>query len=710
MKIQQPHQAQQVRRQSLMKPDFLSSIEGLDKDIGIVISKIKQVVEDPTPDGKFKKHLLHVKGGKFYRARAGNYRIIYCFDSHCVYLLKLERRNEATYKGDIKDYDDDTLDADVLSHLADDEPIDTPLSQSNQFHWDINNSNQSKPLPEPITVELLNRLHVPPAFHARLMRITDQDALLACPGVPDDILLKIDRYMFETPLDYVMEQPDLVVNQVDDFVRYKEGELLTFLLKLSPEQERYAHWSLTTTGPTLVKGGPGTGKSTVALYRIRSLIEQLHAQEQPKILFTTYTNALIRSSEQLLEQLLGDKVRYVTVQTADKIATDVLREKKQLKDIIDQNELQQFLRKAIDETPMEGNALQKLAQKQMLERIGLDYLQQEITGVIIARQLPHLDAYLATSRAGRQVRLGAAQRKLLWHIYERLCNLLQQSGKETWQQRRARAAELVDQSSFFRAFDAVVVDEAQDLDPSVLRMLVKLGKATNRLFVTADANQSIYGSGFTWTDVHESLKFQGRTSILRANYRSTKEIGEATESYLADGILDPERVEPQYIHSGPLPVVRSVAHSQQEAELLVNYLRQTAKELRLTIGSCAILCPNKRAGREIAQTLKYYGLEATYMESNDLDLKRSGIKVLTLNASKGLEFPIVALAGFVGTSNYPVIAATATPDERSEILAKERRTIYVGMTRAMRALLVILPQNSINPLFKGFDSKYWNTN
>jgi len=55
----------------------------------------------------------------------------------------------------------------------------------------------------------------------------------------------------------------------------KEGELLTFLLKLSPEQEKYARWSPQVTGPTLVKGGPGTGKSTVALYRIRSLLEQL---------------------------------------------------------------------------------------------------------------------------------------------------------------------------------------------------------------------------------------------------------------------------------------------------------------------------------------------------------------------------------------------------------------------------------------------------
>ena len=84
--------------------------------------------------------------------------------------------------------------------------------------------------------------------------------------------------------------------------------MLGFLLRLSPEQERFVSWAIRATGPTQVKGGPGTGKSTVALYRVRSLIEKLRkmGQPAPSILFTTYTNALKKFSEQLLEQLLGE--------------------------------------------------------------------------------------------------------------------------------------------------------------------------------------------------------------------------------------------------------------------------------------------------------------------------------------------------------------------------------------------------------------------
>ena len=252
-----------------------------------------------------------------------------------------------------------------------------------------------------------------------------------------------------------------------------------------------------------------------------------------------------------------------------------------------------------------------------------------------------------------------------------------------------------------------MIDEAQDLDPSMLRLLIKLCKDPSRLFITADANQSIYGSGFNWSDVHESLKFQGRTSVLRANYRSTREIGEAAQSYLATGILDTEPIERMYMNNGPLPAVRSVHNSSEETFLLMRFLRQAARDLRLGIGSCAVLCPTNEAGKTIAADLTKGGLEATFMEGRNLDLSQKGVKVLTLNSAKGLEFPIVALAGFSG-SRYDHFSLAVFDEEQEEDIARSRRIIFVGMTRAMRALLVIVPARTSSPLLTGFDPTYWN--
>ena len=95
------------------------------------------------------------------------------------------------------------------------------------------------------------------------------------------------------------------------------------------------------------------------------------------------------------------------------------------------------------------------------------------------------------------------------------------------------------------------------------------------------------------------------------------------------------------------------------------------------------------------------------MTGYDLDLKRSGVKVITLKSSKGLEFPVVALAGFV-ESNFPAIYGGMTKEETEEVLARERRTMFVAFSRAMRALLVIVPNETASPLLKNFDPTKWN--
>ncbi len=159
------------------------------------------------------------------------------------------------------------------------------------------------------------------------MQIQTEDALLACPGVPEEYLLNIHRHMFELPIEFVDVQPSHTApGGVDDLLRYTEGELVGFLVRLNPEQEKFVTWAATANGPTLLKGGPGTGKSTVAIYRVREMIRILREAgiSEPRILFTTYTNALVTSSGQLLRSLLGDDARCVDVRTADSLVGSVL--------------------------------------------------------------------------------------------------------------------------------------------------------------------------------------------------------------------------------------------------------------------------------------------------------------------------------------------------------------------------------------------------
>ena len=412
--------------------------------------------------------------------------------------------------------------------------------------------------------------------------------------------------------------------------------------------------------------------------------------------------------KQLLQQLLGDDMKYVEVQTADSIVMSLLGRAGMAPKFIDSGELNNLLRQVVKVAQFDGNAVQQQAQRQAVERLSIDYLHQEINQVIVARQVSSLEEYLGTARPGRKVRLNALQRKAVWKVHETLQRLLKQQGKETWHQARALAEECVTKGIVGLTYDAVVIDEAQDLDPSALRLLVRLCDKPNRIFITADANQSIYGSGFTWSDVHEHLKLQGRTSILRVNYRSTREIGEAAQSYLSAGVLDHEQVERAYMNSGPMPAVRAIRSGGEEVQLLSRFLPAAAKEFRLAIGACAVLCPTAKAGKAIAAELTQRGVEATFMPGQELNLSRPGVKVITLKSAKGLEFPIVTLAGFSDSGWYTNVPTTVPVEEREEFLATDRRTMFVGMTRAMRALLVVIPVQAKSPLLEGFDGAYWN--
>lgn len=680
-----------------IKPAFLSALLGLPaKAVAQVTQKLDGLVKDPSPDGHSKKHLSHLPG-KLHRLRSGDYRVIYTYDERYVSVLALRRREKDTY--------DEAPECENLGGLDSVAAEATPAPHvwakpSKPVH-------ESKPLPVPITEELLSALRVPAHLFKRLLAVRTEDELLDCPDVPDEVKLRVDQAVFETPLKLVLEQPDLVVPAASDLVRFREGDLLGFLLKLDPEQEAFVRKNLSGTGPSLLKGGPGTGKSTVAIYRVRELVRTLpRIPAEPRILFTTYTNALVAFTKQLLEQLLGDQAALVDVRTADSLVRAIVGGECD-GEILGGNEATAAVAEAASRATFAGNALALEAQRQAVRRLSPDYLREEICRVIEGRALRSLEEYLAAPRPGRLVPFSSNQRKAVWAVRERLNETLLAGRRWTWERLRRRALEKVEAKPDRWLYDAVVVDEAQDLDPVVLRLLTTVCAQPSRLFVTADANQSIYGSGFSWKDVHESLRFQGgRTGTIRTNHRSTREIAEAARAYLRDGVLEEVEETTRYEHSGALPAVREVRTPEDEAKLLARFVREATRAERLPTSSAAVLVPSEKSGKSLAEALSTAGIPAEFMPGTKLDLRKPVVKVVTLKSAKGLEFPVVALAGFTGPHGDSHLRGAG--DEGEEVRRRERRTYFVGMTRAMRALLVIRPEKTSNPLLGGFAGEHWN--
>lgn len=685
------------------KPTFTNQLLAISKEQVVqILEKIEVLRDNPKPHGNLKKK-LHGYKGNVYRLRSGNYRIIYTYGDGWVALLGVDARKDV-YKGRKLVAETTPLDVNTLPDMSDiltPNPTPTPNPQ---------NPTTENLLPVQLTEELLTRLLIPNDYFPTLLSCRTLDDLLSA-KIPSSLCDRIFDCITSPDFDRVLDQPSFVTGSTSDLLRFTEGELFGFLLKLNPEQEKFVTWALNASGPTLLKGGPGTGKSTVALYRVRALIETLKKSgvSQPKILFTTYTNALIAYSEQLLHSLLGEDARYVEVKTADKIASELLSLVPDSRQPAKPSQLRSLIKQILPEViaSLEGNSFQRQAQAQTLQRLSLDYLLSEMGIVIEGRGLKTLADYQTTPRTGRTIALNKLQRQAIWHLQKQVYQHLAEKGLETWHQRRSRAVECIQHLDNPPIYDAVLIDETQDLEPNALRLLIRLCRAPNRLFITADANQSIYGSSFRWQDVHQDLKFTGRTGILHLNHRTTKEINEAAYAYLMGNTLDDEPIERAYVHSGPLPAVRAVTNRDDEGKLVMQFCQAAAREFRLGINACAVLTPSERAGKKLADQLNYLGLEAHFMNSRELDLNRQGVKVLTLKSAKGLEFPITAIAGFLDAS-YPTLPKGTPEEEITECLARERRTLFVGMTRAMRALLVLVPHDTLSPLLQTFHPNLWN--
>ncbi len=84
------------------------------------------------------------------------------------------------------------------------------------------------------------------------------------------------------------------------------------------------------------------------------------------------------------------------------------------------------------------------------------------------------------------------------------------------------------------------------------------------------------------------------------------------------------------------------------------------------------------------ETLDEFLADAALMSSADENAGDKAITLMTLHAAKGLEFPVVFLAGM----EEGVLPHTRSMEDSAEDVEEERRLAYVGMTRAMQELFL----------------------
>ena len=205
-------------------------------------------------------------------------------------------------------------------------------------------------------------------------------------------------------------------------------------------------------------------------------------------------------------------------------------------------------------------------------------------------------------------------------------------------------------------YQAVMIDEGHDFAPEWLKLVTQMvDPATNSLLVLYDDAQSIYerahSKQFSFKSV--GIQAQGRTTILKINYRNTRQILH-TASLVAADLLTADDKDDDGIpllkpvscgRDGQAPVIAKLPTLRDEAFAIADHLASAHKE-GFAWGDMAVLCADWATMALCASALAKHKLpHRVRKRSGDYNPGADAIHVMTMKVSKGLEFPVVALPG-----------------------------------------------------------------
>jgi hypothetical protein len=271
-------------------------------------------------------------------------------------------------------------------------------------------------------------------------------------------------------------------------------------------------------------------------------------------------------------------------------------------------------------------------------------------------------------------------------------------------------------------YDAILIDEAQDLPGSCFRCAVEALKEgeDGDLIIVADGNQGIYRpKSFRWIDV--GVKAQGRVIPLRQNYRNTYEIMDLAWSF-AEEVEDDKgeaivSVKPvRAVRNGPKPLLHRSESREKEGDEVVKLVNELLQgrwhserlEAPLHPSEIGVIYP-RIPKRKFMQAMFFRVKElleklCTVIWLNDWKDKKAkdrvtepGLKIHTIDSSKGLQYRAVILM-------WADLLPSGLPDTDKN---QDQRKLYVGLTRAQDFLAVTYSGDSE---FVDQLEKHWTTN
>lgn len=252
---------------------------------------------------------------------------------------------------------------------------------------------------------------------------------------------------------------------------------------------------------------------------------------------------------------------------------------------------------------------------------------------------------------------------------------------------------------------ALFIDEAQDMGPNVLRMLLSLVEQSDRedrnsrsAHIFFDNAQNVYKQKTPkWSEF--GLDMRGRSTIMRESFRSTQPIMEFAlnvlhrlssvgdhpdhRELLSLGLIErTERNGKEWLRvnfsqtNGPKPIVKQFSSRAEEFYALENHLRRLILKEGVAASDICLLYNGKLASRlletKLAPKLSKIGVELSVQVNRPFERKSNTLVVTTPHSYKGYDSEIVLIP-----------CADQFTTKEGEILFA---SLYVAMTRAKSIL------------------------
>lgn len=447
-------------------------------------------------------------------------------------------------------------------------------------------------------------------------------------------------------------------------------------------------------GHCLVKGVAGSGKTTVAVCRIPTLINQYLTQNQ-RILIVTYNKTLIHYTEHMYRTLDiqnnlffdASDLNQIDISTVDKLVYQYenrLAHRNKLAAASQQKNLMQLSIFQIQKK-YPGNSL--ICQE------NLNFLTEELDWMKSCRYLER-ETYLNTDRTGRMTigdnkfRLlkNSEARNAVFDLYLEYENRLEANGLTDFKKSAIRVLEAFESHKLVPdKYTHVIVDESQDftrVQLELIRHFYDEKAPSGSIMFIADAAQSIYTHSWLSSQTFKSIGFDmsGRSQILSKNYRTTFEIAQAAYSLIEkdealssnDNFVKPAAIKrhsdkPLYLH---------FPDQEAEAHFITERIKSLMSDTNFTLKDIVVIGANTSYLDLIKNYLLSHGIDAGIFDKKSPSFTEEKIVLYTLHSIKGLEFPVIFIAGInKGLLPYNM-----------EQVSIGRRLLYVGMTRAKNHL------------------------